>query len=185
MRCMNEINPYASPHAVSPAAASGVSLRAKASGLPDESPAVSTDGTVLPRYIAASLDNLVAMVLGVLVAKAVAEHLQIIQLLAFVGTYLAYYLFFEGVASRTPGKLLTGLVVIQFDGERCTWRQSFIRTCFRLLEVNPALLGAIPAAISIVLSRNHQRLGDKVARTVVVPQCIEYDRIVRQIARQS
>jgi uncharacterized RDD family membrane protein YckC len=124
---------------------------------------------VLPRHIAAILDNLVAMVLGVLAAKTVAEDLPIVQLLALVATYLAYYLLFEGLASRTPGKLLTGLVVIQFNGARCTWRQALVRTCFRVLEVNPALLGAIPAAISIVFSRNHQRIGDKVAGTVVVP----------------
>jgi uncharacterized RDD family membrane protein YckC len=73
---------------------------------------------VLPRHIAAILDNLVAMVLGVLAAKTVAEDLPILQLLALVATYLAYYLLFEGLASRTPGKLLTGLVVIQFNGAR-------------------------------------------------------------------
>lgn len=165
---MNDDNPYKSPQTISPALASGASLPAEASDVADGSPAISTDGTVLPRYIAASFDNLVAMVLSILAAKAVAEDLQIFQFLALVGTYLAYYLLFEGLASRTPGKLLTGLVVLQFNGERCTWRQSLVRTGFRVLEVNPVLFGGILAAICIILLRNHQRIGDKVAGTVVV-----------------
>ena len=166
---MNEDNPYRSPETISPEAASDASLRDEASGRADRSPAVSTHDTVLARYVAATFDNLVAMVLGVLAAKTVVDDQPILQFLTLVATYLAYFLVFEGLISRTPGKLLTGLVVIQFDGARCTWRKSLIRTCFRVLEVNPLLLGAIPAAITIVFSRSHQRIGDKVAGTIVVP----------------
>ncbi|MHB0961523.1 MAG: RDD family protein [Pirellulaceae bacterium] len=132
-------------------------------------PAVSTVNTLLPRHLAAIFDNLIAMVLGVLAAKSVAEDLPALQLLALVAAYLAYYLLLEGLTSRTPGKLITGLAVTQFNGARCTWRQSLIRTGFRILEVNPILLGFMPAAVSIVFSRYHQRIGDKVAETIVVP----------------
>jgi hypothetical protein len=41
---------------------------------------------------------------------------------------------------------------------------------FRLLEVNPLLLGDLPAGISIVSSRDRQRIGDRVAGTVVIPR---------------
>jgi uncharacterized RDD family membrane protein YckC len=71
--------------------------------------------------------------------------------------------------SRTLGKFCMGLIVVQYDGRRCTWRQAIIRTLFRFVEVNPLLLGALPAAISIIGSRHRQRFGDKVARTIVVP----------------
>ena len=169
---MNEQNPYKSPEAESYANAAATKHEAAPPELAiasnDPSPAVSTGNTVLPRHMAAILDNLIAMILGVMAAKAINEDLLAVQSLLFVATYLGYYFLFEGFISRTPGKLLTGVMVIQFDGGRCTWRQSLIRTCFRVLEVNPALLGAIPAALSIVLSRHHQRFGDKMARTVVV-----------------
>jgi len=39
----------------------------------------------------------------------------------------------------------------------------------RVLEVNPVLLGAFPAALSVVFSPKHQRFGDKLAGTIVVP----------------
>ncbi|MHB8867145.1 MAG: hypothetical protein ACYC6N_32685 [Pirellulaceae bacterium] len=55
-------------------------------------PAVSTVNTLLPRHLAAIFDNLIAMVLGVLAAKSVAEDLPALQLLALVAAYLAYYL---------------------------------------------------------------------------------------------
>ncbi len=84
----------------------------------DREPAVSVHGTILPRYIAASLDNVAAIVLGIAVAKMIDGDAPIIQVPLLVGTYLAYYLLSEGGLSRTPGKLLTGLVILQFDGQR-------------------------------------------------------------------
>lgn len=131
-------------------------------------PAVSSVGSVLPRHIAGILDNLVAIVISILAAKSVSDDQPMVQVLALVTAYFAYFLGFEGLISRTPGKLLTGIVVLQFDGSRCTWRQTLIRTVMRVLEVNPLLFGAIPAALSILMSRNHQRFGDKLAGTIVV-----------------
>jgi uncharacterized RDD family membrane protein YckC len=170
---MHQPNPYQSPETESYAMVPERSDGAHAPGLPiaskDPSPAVSTDNTVLPRHIAALMDNAIALLLCVVAAKSVAEDMPVVQLLISVTVYLGYYFVFESLVSRTPGKLLTGLVVIQFDGRRCTWRQTLIRTCIRVLEANPVVLGALPAAICILSSKHHQRFGDKVARTIVVP----------------
>ncbi len=125
-------------------------------------------GPIVPRYIAAALDNVVAMILGVVAAKSVSDDLPVVQVGLLIGVYLGYYFLFEAVIARTPGKLLAGLVVVQFDGARCNWHQSAVRTGFRVLEVNPILLGGIPAALIIACSRRRQRLGDKCARTIVV-----------------
>jgi uncharacterized RDD family membrane protein YckC len=125
-------------------------------------------GPIVPRYVAAALDNVVAMILGVVAAKSASDDLPAVQVALLIGVYLGYYFLFEAVISRTPGKLLTGLVVVRFDGTRCNWYQSAVRTGFRVLEVNPILLGAIPAALIIACSRWRQRLGDKCARTIVV-----------------
>ena len=130
--------------------------------------AISTANTVTPRYIAAMLDNLIAMLLAVVAAKSISEGMPILQVTALVVVYFGYYFVPECLFSRTPGKLLTGLVVVGLEGERCTWRQIAIRTAFRLLEVNPLLLGAIPSALSVVFSPYHQRFGDKTAETLVV-----------------
>jgi len=38
----------------------------------------------------------------------------------------------------------------------------------RLVEVNPLLLGGLPAGIAVAMSRRRQRLGDMLAGTYVV-----------------
>lgn len=129
---------------------------------------LSTSNTIVPRHAAAVIDTICAVVLGIMSAKTIGNQHPLLQTAALVGAYLGYYLFFEGAFHRTPGKLVAGLVVVGLDGRGCTWRQTLIRTGFRILEVNPVLLGGIPAALCIVASMNRQRLGDKVARTMVV-----------------
>ncbi|MBI3861223.1 MAG: RDD family protein [Planctomycetia bacterium] len=133
-------------------------------------PAVSLIGTVLPRHLAAIADNFVAMIVAVGAGAAVPESFPIVRLAIGVSAYLAYYLFFERLISATPGKLLTGIVVVQFDGRPCTWRQVGIRTLLRIVEVNPLLLGGLPAAVCIVSSQNRQRIGDRLAGTIVAPR---------------
>jgi uncharacterized RDD family membrane protein YckC len=130
--------------------------------------ALFTANTVLPRYIAASMDNAITMILGFAAALGLFQGMPVVQFLVLVIVYLGYFFLFEGLVSRTPGKFLTGLVVVGVEGEKCTWGQTAIRTAFRLLEVNPFLFGAIPAALSIVFSPYHQRFGDKTAETLVV-----------------
>src|SRR4051812_10199830 len=137
--------------------------------------ALSTVDTVRPRHLAAVMDNVLAMVLAVLAAKMIDGSRPILQVVALVTVFLGYYLMFELLFSRTPGKFVTGLVIVELDGRRCSWRQVLIRTAFRVLEVNPLLLGGLPAALSIIFSEHHQRFGDKAAESLVV-----YSRVLRK-----
>jgi uncharacterized RDD family membrane protein YckC len=129
---------------------------------------VSTTHTVVPRYIAASIDNLLAMVLSIAAAKTVGSDKPILQASLLVLVYLGYFFLFEALFCRTPGKFLTGLVIVDTEGNFCSWKQTIVRSVFRLLEVNPLLFGGIPAAISVVFSPYHQRFGDRLAKTLVV-----------------
>lgn len=131
-------------------------------------PADSPQGTTVARHIAAVLDNLLAMLLAVVVVKQLPDEQPALQVFAMVVTYLSYYFLCELAFSSTPAKLLNGLVVRDFHGGRCSVRQTTIRTLMRLVEVNPLLLGGLPAAVRILSSRNKQRFGDRLANTVVV-----------------
>lgn len=133
---------------------------------PEDSP----QGTTVLRHVAAIADNIVAMIASVLAAKQLPDSLPAMQVAALALCYLGYYLIFESLFSTTPAKYTTGLTVRDFNGGRCTFLQTLIRTLFRIVEVNPIILGGIPAAASILWSRDKQRFGDKVARTVVVPR---------------
>lgn len=132
-------------------------------------PTVPIPRESIPRYVAASIDNVFEMVAIVFAVKSMPPSWKLMQFPMILVAYLGYYLFFEGLFGRTPGKFMMGLIVVRYDGSRCTWRQAWIRTLTRLLEVNPLLLGAIPAALLIVTTRYHQRFGDKLAETLVVP----------------
>jgi uncharacterized RDD family membrane protein YckC len=132
------------------------------------SPVDSPQGTTMPRHIAGLLDNLVAFFVSVVCAKQLPDSQPALQIAVMVMSYLGYFFIFEALFSTTPAKFMNRLTIRDVNGGKCSLRQATIRTLFRILEVNPALFGFLPAAARIVLSKNKQRFGDKVAGTVVV-----------------
>jgi uncharacterized RDD family membrane protein YckC len=121
------------------------------------------------RFLAANIDHMFAVVLFFAVGMNSAELLGNIGAgAAALSTYVCYYFLSEWLIGSTPGKLLFGLVVRQLNGDRCRAHQIGIRTLLRFLEVNPLLLGAIPAAIAVWCTERGQRIGDILAGTVVV-----------------
>lgn len=120
------------------------------------------------RFLAATADNLLAVIIGVGLASLISEQGQVMRGAAFVVAYFAYFFVSEGALSTTIGKWTFGLRVRQLSGERCTWIQALLRTLLRPIEVNPVLAGGLPAIVVALLNKRRQRLGDIIARTVVV-----------------
>jgi len=120
------------------------------------------------RFFAMVIDNALAMLLSVLPASRLPEELGHVRRAIVVGTYLAYYLIQEGLWSTTLGKRLLGLRVAHLNGADCGWAGAAIRTVTRVLEVNPLVLGVLPGGLVVAFSKRHQRLGDMLARCVVV-----------------
>ena len=131
-------------------------------------PGIAPGNTIFPRYIAANFDGMLAAIFTLLALKANPLDYRLLHVVVAVLAFLAYYFIFESLFSRTPGKFLMGLVVRKFDGSKCGWREAAVRTGLRVLEVNPIFFGALPACVMILFSKNRQRLGDKLADTVVV-----------------
>ncbi len=73
----------------------------------------------------------------------------------------------EALMGSSPGKRLLGCRVVTEGGDRISVGQAILRNLFRVieLEIDPPLL---PLVLLVGLTRNRQRLGDIVARTVVV-----------------
>ena len=91
--------------------------------------------------------------------------------LSFVLIYFTYFVVFESAFEATPGKLLLGIRVIKGNGQRCGFKQAFIRNIMRLIDGFALYLVGI---ILISKSNKRQRLGDRLAGTVVlreVDQC--------------
>lgn len=81
---------------------------------------------------------------------------------------LVYFLVGESRWGRTVGKLVTGTVVVDENGEFPRFGQVMFRTLFRIIEVNPILAGGVPAGLVAAMSKHKQRMGDKAAQTFVV-----------------
>lgn len=76
-----------------------------------------------------------------------------------------YYWILEGTFGATLGKAMIGIQVRGKDGGSCGMRPSLIRNLFRIVDgIGVYLLGFLVA----VFSRLRQRIGDHLARTVVV-----------------
>lgn len=121
-----------------------------------------------PRILAFVIDNLLAMVAAFLVVAALKSDKPLVAGGALCLTYLGYFFLFEATWSRTPGKYVQGLVVVDSSGGRCGWRRAAVRTLLRILEANPLLFGGLPAGLVIMASERNQRLGDLAAGTLVV-----------------
>lgn len=121
------------------------------------------------RFLAAQIDHTVAVVLFLIVGMNSAANIgNVAAGIAALAAYLGYYFVPEWVFGTTIGKAVFSLRVQQISGEPCTAHQAAVRTLMRLLEVNPFLLGALPAGIAILSTQRKQRLGDLLAGTIVV-----------------
>ncbi len=79
--------------------------------------------------------------------------------------YIGYFIIFEALYGKTIGKHLLGLRVITKDGEPIDSRTSIVRNVLRIVDVLP--LFYLIGAILVTRSEKKQRLGDRVANTVV------------------
>ena len=68
---------------------------------------------------------------------------------------------------RTPGKMLLGLRVVTVDGYPASSLQHLLRSLFLVVDSFPPVL-TYPGFIVALLTSKRQRLGDIVARTLVV-----------------
>lgn len=84
-------------------------------------------------------------------------------LLLFVVAF-AYFIVLEARLGATLGKLALGLIVIREDGAAIDWRASLVRNLLRVID---GLFFYLVGAILVWTSPTRQRLGDRVAGTVV------------------
>jgi uncharacterized RDD family membrane protein YckC len=79
--------------------------------------------------------------------------------------YIAYYTYLEGTKGQTIGKMITKIKVVGEDGKPIDMNQAFKRNILRVID---GLFIYLIGAILIWRSDKQQRLGDRVARTVVI-----------------
>jgi uncharacterized RDD family membrane protein YckC len=78
-----------------------------------------------------------------------------------------YYSLTEASFGATFGKMIMKIHVLELDGDPCSFRAAVVRNALRLIDWLP-LLYLLGAAV-VLTSRKRQRIGDRLARTVVSP----------------
>lgn len=89
--------------------------------------------------------------------------------LSFRVLYTVYCLCFELVWNRTPGKWVVGCTVVSEGLTPPTWLQILVRNVSRLIELEP-YLHIWPFLVVLLVTRSRQRIGDLLARTLVIDE---------------
>jgi uncharacterized RDD family membrane protein YckC len=91
------------------------------------------------------------------------ELVKSVELFAFLGIYLAHVTAGELFFRRSIGKAIVGLQVLMLDGKAPTLAAILLRNLIRLPEMAVGIV-----ILYVLISERHQRLGDLLARTLVV-----------------
>ena len=95
------------------------------------------------------------------------KHMGPAPVLQFI-TPFVYFIIMEAMLGATVGKMVLGIRVVKLDGSPIGWSDSIVRNLFRIIDHIPYGIPYLLGAILIWTSPIKQRLGDRVAHTVVV-----------------
>jgi len=105
------------------------------------------------RFFALSIDCSIAIVITLFVMILVRDFPAVAKGVILVTVYLGYFIVFEGLWSRTPGKYHQGLIVRRLDGTKAGWKEAFERGVLILFELNPIFLGGLPAGLAVIRTK--------------------------------
>jgi uncharacterized RDD family membrane protein YckC len=124
------------------------------------------------RAVAAIIDTALLFIIGYLIALATGDVtkegflLQGVPFFIWLAIALGYYIVMEAQSGATLGKRVMKLKVVKLEGGApLDWQASIARNVLRLID---GLFFYLVGAIVVWISDKKQRLGDKVAGTVVV-----------------
>jgi uncharacterized RDD family membrane protein YckC len=123
------------------------------------------------RFVSLLIDSIILGIIlgvlgGVVVFGAVAKGMipWWVGLIYFI-IYIGYFTYLEGSQGQTVGKMVTKIKVVREDGKPIDMNQALIRNILRIID---GLIVYLIGAILIWRSDKKQRLGDSIAKTVVV-----------------
>lgn len=109
-----------------------------------------------------------AMMMGTMTNPlAAAQMAGSAMLLSLLGILVGfgYFVYFEGTTGQTIGKKIVNIKVVRQDGKPMTHMDAIIRTILRIIDGIALYLVGL---IVVLASKDKQRIGDMVAKTLVV-----------------
>lgn len=126
------------------------------------------------RFVAQLIDAIILFIIYYVIGSALfgtptwsvygTEAATLAALNSLIG--FLYFVLLEGTAGATVGKMALKMKVVKEDGSPCGLGASLIRNILRIVDALPFLY--IIGMILIARSSKKQRLGDRVAHTIVV-----------------
>ena len=124
------------------------------------------------RAVAVIIDTLLLFIVGYAIAMltggttAGGFNLQGGSAFLWFGVVFSYYMLMEAQCGWTLGKRVLGLKVVKLDGGGpLDWQASIVRNLLRIVD---GFIFYLVAAIAVATSDKKQRIGDRVAGTVVI-----------------
>lgn len=99
------------------------------------------------------------------IGQGMKAGMGLILLAMFVAQWV-WFVVWEAVYGRSPGKRIVGVRVVTTSGRPIGWRAAALRNLLRAADVLPT--GYVVGVLSMALSPRFQRLGDLVAGTMVI-----------------
>ena len=132
------------------------------------------------RFVAQLIDAFIASIIASFIVTAAGYEVTTSTGLSLgyvpiimIGIFFAYFTLMEGFFGATAGKMIFKVKVLQEDGNPCGVGRAAVRNLLRFIDALPFLY--LVGFILITRSEKKQRLGDRVAKTVVVkPRPISY-----------
>jgi uncharacterized RDD family membrane protein YckC len=131
-----------------------------------------------PRFVAQLVDSVIFVVLFYLIGVALSGgftfggigRLMDTAPFPFYGvcglSVFVYYIVLEGLQGATVGKMVVKIRVVREDGSACGFGPALVRNLLRIVDGLPFLY--IIGLVLISRSDRKQRLGDRVAKTIVI-----------------
>lgn len=127
-----------------------------------------SNSIIFPRWAASWID-LIALALCFLLPNLIlGDYLYQKTVLLWLFLMIMYFPLLEGLLGTTIGKFICQLKVVNSQYKNPGIMRASIRTLFRIIEVNPFLMGGLPAGLVVIRSKHKQRLGDMIAKTYVI-----------------
>jgi uncharacterized RDD family membrane protein YckC len=124
-------------------------------------------GAIVDIVIISVLFTLVGYAIGMRPETGVGFSFQGVAGAIALGACLVYFIVPEALWGASPAKFMLGMrVVNEEDGGKIDWVRSIIRNLVRVVDGLPALY--IVGFLIAVSSPKTQRLGDRIAKTIVV-----------------
>ncbi|MBC7079421.1 MAG: RDD family protein [Methanothrix sp.] len=117
--------------------------------------------SIFKRWVALIIDSfLIGLAVGLITVLLGRVGDALIILVYFI-VFIGYFTYLEWTKGQTLGKSIVGIKVIKENGSPCDLTAAFIRTIFRYID-------GLVLYLVVFFTAKKQRIGDMVAKTVVV-----------------